>query len=49
MVLIAVEAVSAESKPPVAILVLISVGERHGFGAAAPLSTMAPSFEQGRA
>ena len=36
------------SKPPAAVSVRISTGERHGFGAAAPLSTMASSL-QGRA
>ena len=38
MVLIAEEAMSAGSKPPAAVGVRISTGERHGFGAAAPLS-----------
>ena len=49
MVLVAVEAVPAESKPPAAVRVHIFTGERHGFGAAAPLSTRASSLEQGRA
>ena len=49
MVIIAVEAVPAGSKPPVAVSVRISVGEIHDFGAAAPLSTRASSLVQGRA
>ena len=48
MVLVAVEAVSAGSRPPAAVSVRISTGERHGFGASAPLLTMASSL-QGRA
>ena len=48
MVLVAVEAVPAGSKPPVAVSVNISTGERHDFGAALPLSTRASSLE-GRA
>ena len=48
-VLVAVEAVPAGSKPPAAVSVRISTGERHGFGAAAPLSTRTPSLQQGRA
>ena len=38
MILVAVEAVSVRSKPPAAVRVRISAGERHRFGAAAPLS-----------
>ena len=49
MVLVAAEAVPAGSKSPAAVGVRISKGERHGFGAAAPLSTRASSLEQGRA
>ena len=44
MVTIAVEAVPAGSKPPGAVSVRISMGERHGFGSAAPLSTRASSL-----
>ena len=47
MVLVAVEAVPAGSKPPATISVCISKGERHGFGAAALLSAKASSL-QGR-
>ena len=46
MVFIAVEVVPAGSKPPVAVRVRISTDERHGFGAAAPLSTRASSLVQ---
>ena len=49
MVFIAVGTVPVGSKPPVALRVRIAAGQRHGFGAAAPLSTRAPSLEQGRA
>ena len=49
MVHVAVEAVPAGSKPPVAVSVRIFTGERHGFGAAAPLSTMASYLLQGKA
>ena len=49
MVLITVEAVPAGSKLPAAVRVRISTGEKHGFGAAAPLSTRASSLVQGRA
>ena len=48
MVFVAVEAVPAESKPTVAVHVRISTVKRHGFGAAAPLSTRASALEQGR-
>ena len=48
MDLVAVEAVTAGSKPPAAISACISTSERRGFSAAAPLSTMASSL-QGRA
>ena len=41
MVLIAVEAVPAGSKPPAAVGVLIPTGNRHGFGASMPLSCRA--------
>ena len=49
MILVAVRALPAESKPPVAVRVRISTSERHGFGTAAPLSTRGLSFVQGRA
>ena len=49
MVLVAVEAVPAGSKPPAAVGVRISKGEKHYFGTAAPLPTRASSLEQGRA
>ena len=39
MVLVAVEAMPAGGKLPAAVDVRISKGERHNFGAAAPLST----------
>ena len=39
----------AGSKPPAAVRVRISTGERYGFGAAAPLSTRTSSLELGRA
>ena len=48
MILVAVEALPAKSKSPAAVSVCISTGERHGFGAAAPLSTKT-SFRRGRA
>ena len=48
MVLDAVKAMPAGSKPPAAVGVRISKGERHKFGAAAPLSTRALSLEQER-
>ena len=46
MVLVAIEAVLAGSKPPAAVSVRISTGERHGFGAAAPLSARASFLQQ---
>ena len=46
MVLIAVEAVPAGSKPPAAVSVRIFTGERHSFDAAAPLSTRESSLQQ---
>ena len=49
MVLVAVEAVPAGSKPPTAVGVRISNGKRHDFRAAALLPTRASSLEQGRA
>ena len=49
VVLIALEAVLVESKPPMAARVRISEGERYGLDAAAPLSTRASFLEQGRA
>ena len=49
MILVAVEAVPAESKSLAAVGVRIFKGERHDFGAAAPLSARASSLEQGRA
>ena len=48
MVLVAVEVVPAESKPPAVVSVSICTGERHGFGTASPLPTRASSLE-GRA
>ena len=48
MVLVAVQAVPARSKPPAAVSVRISKGERHNFGAAAPFLTKMSSL-QGRA
>ena len=47
MVLIAVEVVPARSKPPAAVSVRISTGERRDFGAAAPLSTKVTSCDKG--
>ena len=44
MAIIAVEAVPAGSKPPAAVGVRISTGERGRFGAAAPLSTKTSSL-----
>ena len=41
MVLVAIEAVPAGSKPPAAVSVRIPTGERYGFVAAALLSTKA--------
>ena len=49
MILVAVEAVPLGAKPPDAVHVHISVGERHDFGATAPLSTRTLSLEHGRA
>ena len=49
MALITVEAVPAGSEPPAAVSVRIVTGERHDFGAAASLSTMASFLQQGRA
>ena len=49
MVLVAGESLPAGSKPPAAASVRIFTGERHGFGAAAPLSTTASFLQQGRA
>ena len=40
---------SARSEPPTVVGVHISKGERHDFGAAAPLPTRASSLKQGRA
>ena len=48
MVLAAVKAVPAGSKPPAAVSVRISTAERHSFGAAALLSTKTSSL-RGRA
>ena len=48
MVLVAAEVLSVGSKPPAAVGVRISKGEKHGFGAAALFSTKA-SFLQERA
>ena len=49
MVLIAVRTVPAGSKPPASVHVRIFAVERHGFGAAAPLSTKASPYVQDRA
>ena len=49
MILVAVEVVPTGSKPPATVCVRISTGERHGSGAAAPLSTRASFLVQGRA
>ena len=49
MVLVAVEAVPAESKLPAAVGVRASKGERHDFGTATSLPTRAFSLKQGRA
>ena len=48
MVIVAVEALPVGSKPPAAVSVRISTGEKHVFGAPAPLSTRVSSLEQGR-
>ena len=48
MVLITVEAVRKGSKPPAAVSVRISTGERQSFGASAPVSTRTSSL-RGRA
>ena len=48
MVLIAVEAVPVGNRPPATVSLRISTGERHGFGASAPLSIRTSSL-QGRA
>ena len=49
MILVAVQTLPARTKSRAAVSVRISTGERHDFGAAAPLSTTASSLEQGRA
>ena len=49
MVLVAVEVVPTGSKPPAAVGVSISKGERHDFGAVTPLPTRVSFLEQGRA
>ena len=49
MVIVAVEALPVGGKPPAAVSVCISTGERHGFGAAVPLFTRALYLEQGKA
>ena len=48
-VIVAVEAMPVESKRLATVSVRNSMGERHGSGAAAPLSTRASSLQQGRA
>ena len=48
VIIVAVEAVSAGSRPPAVVGLRIFKGERHDFGAAAPLPTRASSLEQGR-
>ena len=47
MALVTIEASPVGSKPPAAFGGRISKGGRHDLGAAAPLSTRAPSLEQG--
>ena len=49
VVFVTVEVLSLGSKPPAAVGERISKSERHGLGAAAPLSTRASSLEQGSA
>ena len=49
MVLIAVDAVPVGSKPPAAVRVRISAGERYFFGTTSQLSTRASYLVQGRA
>ena len=49
MVLVAAEAVPAGSKPPAAVSVRISTGNRHDFSTAVPFPTRASSLEQRRA
>ena len=49
MVLVAIEVLPVESKPPAAVGERISKDERHDLGATTPLPTRASSFEQGRA
>ena len=46
MILVAVKAVPARSKPPVAVSVRVSMSEGHGFDAAAPLSTRVLSLKE---
>ena len=48
MILVAVEALPAGRKSPEAVSVRISTGEKHGFGAEAPLSTKTPSLRERR-
>ena len=48
MVLVALEVLPVGSKPPAAVVVPISKGERHDLGAAAPFLTTTSSL-QGRA
>ena len=47
MVFVAVEILAVGSKPPAAFVVRISEGGRYDLSTVAPLSTMAPSLEQG--
>ena len=49
MVLVAVEAMLAGSKPPATVGVRISKDERHDLGAATPLLTRASCLKEGRA
>ena len=46
MVIVAVEVLPVGSKPPAAVGVCISRGERHSFGTAAPLSTKTSSLQR---
>ena len=49
MVFVVVVVLPVGSKPPAAVVVRISRGERHALGATEPLSTRASSLEQGSA
>ena len=49
MILVAVKTLPVGIKPPGAVSMRISTGERYGFVTAAPLFTRASSLEQGKA